>query len=209
MLEEIDHFWKQRYASEKDPVLVARYRNDDRLARDVTFVLPYLKMTDLVLDLGSGPAVLANAIAPFCKHITCVEKQILNWKEVIYHSHIAGVTLNISDFFSSKPFDVILIFGVVNHLKPDEAQKVYTLCSQMMHLGSILILKSQFGIGQDVYVDRFSSELGFHYQSHYRTIAHEMELSRNLFDYQVFDIYPPQLNPHSNTRHYHLLCRLK
>ncbi len=209
MLEKIDAFWKKRYEEEKDSVKLARNRNDGRLEHDVAFLKKHLTQDQTVLDLGAGPAVLANAISPFCKEITCVEKQACDWQKAIKAENVRGVTSDAIQFLADHTYDVILIFGVVNHLTEKEAETLYQNCKKMMHPSSLLILKSQFGVKEDLYIDHFSEELQMDYQSHYRTVEHEMEIAKGAFKYEVFDIYPDHLNPYENTRHYHVVCTLK
>lgn len=209
MLDIIDDYWKNRYETTQSPLLAARHREDDRLKYDVEFIQKLLgENKPTVLDLGSGPCVLANEIAPLCQNIVCVEKQTINWNNAICHNNIAGITEDIVNYRSNIHFDFILIFGVVNHLTPERAEKFYENCLRMMKPTSKLILKSQFAVSEDFYVNTFSHELNARYQSHYRTVETEMNLAKNIFSFEVFDIYPDHLNKYSNSRHLHVVCQI-
>jgi SAM-dependent methyltransferase len=82
-------------------------------------VAALLRLGD-VLDVGSGDGAAASAIAPYCRSLTCIDrnpKMILQAEELLRkYPHVATQVADVHDLpFAAESFDCVLIFHTLTY----------------------------------------------------------------------------------------------
>lgn len=202
---KVDDFWSARTRIE-DPRIATNYRIDDRLALDIALVSKYVEDDCRILDLGAGTCTLACSFLDRSGVVVAVDKYREFLDNAPAHPKLQRVCSDIVDFTSAEKFDVILLFGVVNFLSPEEEARVYRRCAEMVSPGGYVLVKNQCGLAADVVVDTYSDELSSHYHARYPSVESQTGRLRELFDVSVEDIYPPALNRWENTHFFAFIC---
>lgn len=207
MNSTVDEFYKNR-KSNKDKVLAVRLHEDERLKYDLELISNYIDDEKKILDLGCGTGVIVNEIADNCKEIHAVDKYDFFVKECIESPKVKTYVSDIIDFYVEEKFDIIIIFGVMIYITGDDIATVYRNCMDMLNVNGKLIIRNQFGVLDDVLIDKFSEELNFNYFAEYRTKERETKILKNIGfnDVEVIDIYPKEMNKWDNTHNYALIC---
>lgn len=203
---KIDRFWEAR--SRQSGIEAARF-HPEFTPFDVKLAESYLADGTNVLDLGCGTCALANALAERQSlHIHAVDKFP---GMLTFADKRANLTTEVADAVDYKAiykFNVILLFGVINSI-PDCCDRIRMYKNQLDMLvpGGILIVKSQFGIYEEVAFDGFSDGLGMDYTAVYPFINDEQAVLEKLFSVDRIDPYPAEYNNWKNTHFYALVCR--
>lgn len=202
---KIDRFWEAR--SRQLTVEAARF-HPEFTPYDLALIEPHLARDATVLDLGCGTCALANAIAAWeTVHVHAVDKHPGMVDFADRRSNLSTEIADATAYSGDKLFDVILLFGVINSI-PDaeDRMQMYRSLQKMLPQGGKLIVKSQFGVSDDVLVDAYSEDLGMDYAAVYPRVDHEEERLGRLFSLTRIDPYPAEYNRWSNTHFYALLC---
>lgn len=201
-------FYQQVANEAKDKFAPKLNQFNDNSALDASFLATYLNADTELLDLGSGSGLLIEKIYTIPKSITCVEPFEEFSKFIVKAPHIKVVNSTIQDFRTEKKFDVISLFGVMLYLPEDDARAVYSRLFSLLKPHGVLIVKHQFGLNQDVVVNKFSEELGRDYYATYRLLTHEMQLlwKAGFTGVRAIDIYPPHKNRWDNTHAFALVA---
>lgn len=185
--------------------------NDVRLSKfnhfteyDVDFIKKNVNVNSEVLDVGAGSGLIVNQIIESVKFIEALEP-IKAYSDFITRSekiHIVNAT--IEEYTITKQFDFVLCYGVMHYLNAEEAGAFYKKFYHAVKPSGKIIVKNQFGINEDVFINNFSEELQTMYYAEYRTVEHEKKLlaQAGFKNFEVVDIYPPECNRWDNTHYY-------
>lgn len=202
---KIDRFWEAR--SRQSAVEAARF-HPEFTSYDLALIEPHLIGGASVLDLGCGTCALANAIAAReTVHVHAVDKYpgMLDFADK--RSNLSTEVADAVGYGGDRRFDVILLFGVINSIPDaDDRMQMYRTLREMLRQGGKLIVKSQFGIAEEVLVDAYSQDLGMDYAAVYPRVDDEEERLKRLFSVSRIDPYPAEYNRWSNTHFYAFLC---
>jgi cyclopropane fatty-acyl-phospholipid synthase-like methyltransferase len=204
MNEKIFKYYDE-IANKIDNPLLLRNKAKDFTYYDVEFLKKFSDKNKILLDLGSGTGLTINSLMNDFKKIIAVEK----YKEFskFISKEIEIINLDLKDInLNELNFDIVTLFGVMNYFSYDEAKELYKKIYNSFK--GTLIIKNQFGINEDVIVDKFSEELNSYYYSEYRYLQKEIKLLENIgFKIkEVVDIYPPEYNRWDNTHFYAIVC---
>lgn len=166
----------------------------------------FLDKRKTVLDLASGTGLLINKIHNQVAHITAVEPFKEFSQYIIPASNIEIINTTVQNLELTRTFDIITLFELVHYLGYVDANRLYAKCSQWLNPGGMIIIKSHFGIKEDVTVSSWSEELKSDYYSEYRAVDHELVLlkANGICNISVVDIYPPEGNRWTTTHNYAL-----
>ena len=203
----VDDFYKNREFFE-DKITAVRFHKDDRLKYDVDLVSRYLDKGKRLLDLGCGTGAMVDEFVDICKEIYAVDKYDFFVNRCVESAKVKKFVSDITDYRVNEKFDVIIIFGVMIYIIGDDIDRVYENCLSMLNEGGHLIIRNQFGVNEDVLIDKFSEELGRNYFAEYRYLGREVETLKKIgfSRIEVVDIYPKSMNKWSNTHNYVLIC---
>lgn len=204
--KKIDAFWTARTRIE-DPRIATNFREDGRLSYDVNFVRRHLAPGAKILDLGAGTCTLALELLDCAKEVVAVERYAEFLAKVPDHPRLEKVCCNVTDFAPEEMFDIVLMFGVVNYLTSDEERNIYEMCHSVMGRNGVLLVKNQCGLREELIVDHYSTELKENYYARYPAIDNQKSLLSRLFDVEVIDIYPLELNRWPDTHFFAFVCR--
>lgn len=189
---------------------MTRNKAKDFSKYDIQLLKSFADKNKTLLDLGSGTGLLINHLTEDFKSITAIEKYsgfskfIKKTPQInIINDDLLDLSLN-----TSKKFDIISLFGVMNYFDFQEASFLYKKSINFLKEDGILVVKNQMGINEDIIINGFSEELQTNYYSEYRHIDKEISLIKNigLTNIKVIDIYPPEYNRWDNTHFYALIC---
>lgn len=202
---KIARFWEAR--SRQSAVEAARF-HPEFTPYDLALIKPHLFDGATVLDLGCGTCALANSIAAQERvHVHAVDKftGMVNFAEK--RPNLSTEVADAIGYWNNQQFDVILLFGVINSIADvgDRLQMYRTLRKMLLPNGK-LIVKSQFGIVDEVLVDAYSQDLGMDYAAVYPRVDDEEEILKRLFFTTKIDPYPAEYNKWSNTHFYAFMC---
>lgn len=161
-----------------------------------------------ILDIGSGSGLVINKLYRFVKEIVAVDK-FPEFTKYICSPPIKVINDDIFNFSSDEKFELITLFAFMHYFDVNEAKEIYHRFAQNINPGGMMIIKNQFGVYEDVIIDKYSEEQKRSYYSEYRTTAHEIELLKacGIFtEYKVVDIYPPECNRWDNTHFYAIVA---
>jgi cyclopropane fatty-acyl-phospholipid synthase-like methyltransferase len=203
---QIIEFWKER-AKLANPKSTRFHPQHTEY--DLAGLRPLCRPGIKVLDLGCGQCALLNRLVSEAD-VTIHGVDII--PEFLAHAAIdRRITTEVADavtYQSGTLYDLIILAGLVNYVPASfERDLLYERVTSMLKANGVLFLKSQFGTRSGVDVDAWSEALGFHYRAHYPFIDAEISRLNKWFNVEVRDAYPPELNPHTNTRFFHLICR--
>ncbi|MCZ1264081.1 class I SAM-dependent methyltransferase [Paenibacillus tundrae] len=205
---KVDSFFKRR-AKISDPELATHYKKDDTINFDINLIEKYVNTDSKILDLGCGPGRITNILESKVSYIKAVDNQKEFLSSCTNSPKVEKVVAHLADFQDDNKYDAILLFGVLNYFNNDEVEKIYNNCNSMLKMDGVLIVKHACGIFEDVIIDKFSEQINDWYHVLYRHIDKDQVLLEQAgFSSSVVDIYPPRLNPWSNT-HYHAFVAKK
>jgi len=177
---------------------------------DAKFIMEHADGTSELLDLASGTGMALNKYYKRVGHVDAVEMFPEFTKFIAKSPNIDIFNESITDFVSSKKYDIVLMFGIVQYFNENEMKVLYSKYKNYLKPTGKLIIKNQFGVKEDVEVSGFSKELNKPYYSQYRHLDKEVNTLKSLgFDpVVVTDIYPPEANRWDNTHFYAIVASL-
>jgi SAM-dependent methyltransferase len=204
----IKAFWAAR--AERDGVETARF-HPEFTEFDMALITPHLSPGLRVLDLGCGTCVLANEIAArYPVHVHAVDYASGMLRHALPLANLTTEAGDVLTYRSDDVFDIILLFGVINSIVDAGARRaLYMQCHRMLRPGGMLVLKSQFGRENAVFVDTYSDHLGEHYVATYPAVEAEQRMLGEHFCVTRSEPYPDSFNRHANTRFYAFHARRK
>ena len=187
--------------------LEIRNKSLDTSLLDEAYLLKILDKNKKILDLGSGTGLLVNKLLKQGFYIDAVEYYVEFAKFI--DSNIRVHLGDISNYEPEQKYDYITAFGIFNFFSSEEIVDIYKKVYSWISPDGMLVIKQQMGLGHDVLVDGFSSELGVEYYSTYRNVDHELKLLTEV-GFKIIgvdDIYPDEFNRWPNTRFYAIKAR--
>ena len=206
--DKVDAFWEAR-ADIADKRIATHYKKDGAIDYDVELVKQYLTPEAEVCDLGAGTGCMTEMLAPQVKKIVAVEKVKSLLDRVEPLANIEPVCSDIMDFDPHAKFDVVLLFGVINFLAVADEEVLYKKIYRYLKPGGILIANHACGVAAEVIVDKYSEQIGAHYNCRYPFLESEKALLEQNFEVKVVDIYPKELNRWENTHYYAFVAQKK
>jgi SAM-dependent methyltransferase len=195
-------FWRQR--SRSNEPAAARF-HPEHTPIDQDWIAGYLKPDARVLDLGCGTCTLANWLVGTGATVLAVDREPEFLRHAAAHARMKTTVADVSDFRTSETFDLVLLFGVINFIFSAEARlRLYQRIASYLRPSGRLLLKSQFGHFEEVQVNGYSLALSAQYAAIYPRIADELLLLQDSFRTVKYALYPRYLNPHANTRFFHV-----
>lgn len=206
--KKIDIFWKKR-TKIKDPRVATHFRRDDTHLYDLKLIRKYIKPTSKILDLACGTCYITNELVEEVKYIKAVDKFSGFLKYCKKVNNLETVENDLLEFKDKKKYDIILLIGIMMFFNDQETKKIYRNCSRLLSDGGVVIIRQQFGVKDDVIINKFSKDIGSQYFSYYRNLKKEAGILKNFFNVKVIDIFPKKMNAWANTHHYALVCKKK
>ncbi len=201
-------FWKTLASSNPDEKTVKVNPINDLTHIDANFILRYVNENTDILDLASGTGLTINRLYDKVRHIDAVELFPEFSKFIKSNPKITVINQDIVEFQTEKKYDIITMFGIVSYFNEEDIKKIYYKYFDTLKLGGKLIVKSQFGVKEDVEVSGFSQELQKDYFSLYRHLEKEVKILESVGykNIDVVDIYPPENNRWDNTHFYAIVA---
>jgi len=201
-------YWITTANNASDPLQVKVNPINDHTQLDADFIMKYAGMQTEILDLGSGSGLILNKIYDKVGYICAVEPFKEFTKFIIDSKNIEINNQFLMDFNNDKQFDLITIFGVIQYFSEEEAVAIYQKYLSYLKKGGKIIVKNQFGIKEDIFIDGYSEEQQRDYFSNYRHLDKEISMLRKVGykNIEVFDIYPPECNRWENTHFYAIVA---
>lgn len=201
-------FWKTLASSNPDEKTVKVNPINDLTHIDANFILRYVNENTDILDLASGTGLTINRLYDKVRHIDAVELFPEFSKFIKSNPKITVINQDIVEFQTEKKYDIITMFGIVSYFNEEDIKKIYYKYFDTLKPGGKLIVKSQFGVKEDVEVSGFSQELQKDYFSLYRHLEKEVKILESVGykNIDVVDIYPPENNRWDNTHFYAIVA---
>lgn len=206
----IDRFFNSRVNLD-DNYLISRYSHNNRDEYDFELIKKYIDEKSRVLDLGCGTGILEAKLYEHVKEIIGVDKYKGFLEKAFKKPNIQYIEGDISELKSlniKSPFDLILLFGVTMYLTDQELDNIINEAIKLLSPNGTFIIKNQWGLDQELIVDKYSEKLKSIYYAKYRRLKDMCELikSKNL-SCEVCDIYPAEMNNWTNTHEYALIIK--
>ena len=200
-------YWTQKSRSNVTPLTAKVRSTNDFSQMDADFICQYVGPDCDLLDLATGTGITLNKYSDRVKSVVAVERYPEFTQFIEKRPNVEVVISNILDFETPKKFDVITFFGTVQYFNQEEVALLYRKYKAFLKPQGKFLVKTQFGVKEDVLVDGFSEELQCNYYSEYRTLNHEIAILKQAgFSHvEIVDIYPPEFNRWENTHFYALI----
>ena len=203
----VDNFFKGRF-NVSDNYLASRYSINDRDDFDINLISNYINSNSKIIDLGCGTGVLEKKLHTQVKSILGVDKYQEFIDRAFKSNNIQYLVSSLTELSIDDKFDLILLFGVSMYLSDEEFDIVLDKIISLMHKESILIIKNQWGIKDDVIINKYSDNLKSMYYAKYRSIKNVCKLLKKKgFIGNIVDIYPPSYSKWNNTHEYALVLK--
>jgi SAM-dependent methyltransferase len=204
------NFWQGKALNRPTEAAAKVNARNDHSLLDAAFVLQYATKDTALLDLASGTGLLLNKIYDKVRAIVAVERFAEFSRFIQKADNITVINEDIKRYAPAPAaaFDLITMFGAVQYFDYSEIAEIYRKYFECLKPQGKLIIKSQFGVKEDVFISGYSEELKEDYFSQYRYIGHEVELltGTGYRHLEVVDIYPPEYNRWDNTHFYAIVA---
>ncbi|HRF11448.1 MAG TPA: class I SAM-dependent methyltransferase [Candidatus Accumulibacter phosphatis] len=197
----VDQFWRKRSMQG-----CGRWTQPCMLEYELTILMPHVTPNCRILDLGSGPASLSRRLLAPSASLTAVDKYGGFLDSIPPDRRTRVVCRDVIDFDYPHPYDLILLFGVVTHLDPDEELKVYEGAARGLARSGIFAVKNQVSRTVEKVVDGYSADLDCDYVARYPDIPGQRERLGRFFSTVTVLPYPPEFNQWPDTEHVCFLC---
>lgn len=198
----IREFWR-----EKAKGGTTRWTGDDMLAFDRSIVGPEVPPKARILDLGSGFGELSTSVTPVDGQLLAVDAEPGMAPGFAGDSRFRFEVGDVAAYRPDETFDVVLLFGVVTHLTPEQEVAVYDTIHNCLADEGVAIIKNQCSDGASFVVDTVSKELGGRYVGRYPSIEEQSRRLAQQFESVNIVEYPPNLKMHDNSSHVAFFCR--
>ena len=208
MNRKVDDFFRGRF-SINDKYEAVRYRINDRISYDIKFLKNYINSNSMVLDLGCGTGIIEEHLVNHVKGITAVDKYEEFILRGIKSPKIKYIVSDVAEYLDDQKYNLIMLFGVAIYLSDSECSRLYENVIKMLDKDGFFIIKNQFGVNEEVVVDKYSEELKSEYYAVYRHLPVAVSSLEEYFTVNIVDIYPSFVNRWGNTHEYALVCTPK
>lgn len=202
------NYWTKIAKNNPNPLIAKVNSCNDFTQMDADFILKYADENTNILDLASSTGLTINKYYNKVKHIEAVELYEEFTKFIAKTDKISIVNCNVTKYSTTKIFDIITMFGITMYFNNEEVVDLYKRYYAFLKKDGRLIVKSQFGIKEDVEIAGYSDELKTDYFCFYRHIDKEVRILENIGykNIEVVDIYPPECNRWKNTHFYAIVA---
>jgi cyclopropane fatty-acyl-phospholipid synthase-like methyltransferase len=206
--EAIEVFWTAR--AQSSDVRASRFHSK-HTAFDLESIGAIVSSGSRILDLGCGRGEVAIALAQAGHHITAVDFMAKFLEHIPNDVNIETVVCDAREYLKiEKSFDAVLMLGLITSFpNADDRDTLYRNAHQMLRPEGTLFIKAQFGLREDVLVDKWSEDLGMHYTGMYPSKDDELARLGILFDVECVDPYPEEFNRYANTRMQYMIAHPK
>ena len=200
-------YWTQKSRSNVTPLTAKVRSTNDFSQMDADFICQYVGPDCDLLDLATGTGITLNKYSDRVKSVVAVERYAEFTQFIEKRPNVEVVVSDITDFETTRKFDVINFFGIIQYFNRGEAAGLYRKYKAFLKPNGKILIKNQFGVKEDVLVDGFSEELQCNYYSEYRTLDTETAILKQagFSRFEIVDIYPPEFNRWQNTHFYALI----
>lgn len=199
-------FWHKRAVIPSDKS--TRF-HESHLDFDMQALIPLCNARTRLLEIGCGRCTLLNRLVAevgLTAHGVDVVPEFL--ESALSDPRLTTEVADAAAYAPANGFDVIVLAGLINYLpNAQNRDEFYERIVEALTPGAILFIKSQFGRDHDVEVNNWSEALSENYICLYPALSTEVERLERWFDVDIYDPYPTELNPHVNTKFFHLVCR--
>lgn len=201
-------YWTQKSRSNVTPLTAKVHSTNDFSQMDADFICQYVNQNSDLLDLATGTGITLNKYSDRVKSVVAVERFPEFAQFIEKRPNVEVVISDITEFETTRKFDVINFFGIISYFNRDEIARLYSKYKVFLKPTGKFLIKNQFGVREDVLVDGFSEELRCNYCSEYRSIETETTILKQagFSHFEVVDIYPPEFNRWQNTHFYALIA---
>ncbi len=200
--ELIREFWRDRALSGD-----SRWTASTTLKYELAFMERLVRPDARILDVGAGTGNLSRPLCPDGGSLVAVDAEPLMAPSFADDPRFEFVASDVSSLSLEGRFDLVIMFGVVTHLAPDEEWAAYRCLAMHVNSGGVVVVKNQCAHDDEFTVDGFSTALGCRYCARYPNAEAQAARLRSLFEYVTIQTYPDQLNPHPNSHHVAFVCR--
>ncbi len=203
----VEEFWKSR--SENIRGNQASRFHPEHTPIDQGLIKILCRPESSVLDLGCGDCIISNWLVSECgASVRAVDKQHSFLQAAIDHPNLHKEVADAAAYPFFESYDMILMMGLINFIfNPGARFSLYKAAVEHLKTGGSLLIKSQFGIDEDVEINTFSEALNAQYCALYPHIDSEVELLKKVASVKVEELYPPEMNPHKNTKFFHIVAK--
>lgn len=197
-------YWTKVADNNPDPLAAKVNACNDFTQMDADFIMKYANSSSNILDLASSTGLTINKYYHKVNHIEAVELYENFTKYIEKTDRISIVNCKVQDYSTDKQFDIVTMFGITFYFNDNEVVDLYKRYQGFLKNSGKLIVKSQFGVSEDVVIAGYSQELKTDYYAWYRHIDKEVAILKNIGfkNIEVVDIYPPECNRWDNTHFY-------
>jgi 2-polyprenyl-3-methyl-5-hydroxy-6-metoxy-1,4-benzoquinol methylase len=199
--EIIQHFWAQRASTGQ-----TRWTNSSFLEYELETLRNFELYNTRILDLGSGFGELSRQLCGPNGVLYAVDAEI-TFSELFNQQNYYFKVADVTEFRSTKTFDLILLFGVVTYLTLFEENTVYSNIASMKDPSGVVVVKNQCSIDKEFIYDGFSAELGCRYVGRYPSIGDQFVRLKEHFASVEVRPYPATFKIHETSEHVMFVCR--
>lgn len=197
----IDQFWTNRSTQGS-----GRWTDPRMLEFELAMLSPIASRAGRILDLGSGPAVLSQHLLHDATTLTAVDRYPAFLDQIPDVSCIHKICDDVVRFDYPEHYDLILLFGVVTHLDPEEELAVYAKAARGLLPAGVLAVKNQVARGAEKQVDGYSEALGCRYVGRYPGVQEQAGRLARHFRRVEPVWYPTEFDAWPDTTHVCFLC---
>lgn len=197
----IDQFWRRRSATG-----AGRWTENPMLAFERDLLAPMVGVNCRILDLGSGPAELSRSLLHDTARLHAVDKYPGFLASIPDDPRISRQCEDLSSFATTDRFELVLLFGVVTHLEPDEEKAIYGRARSWLAAEGTMVVKHQISRGSELIVDGYSEALQCHYVARYPALDTQEYILTTYFNAVTVVSYPDAFNPWPTTQHAAFIC---
>lgn len=197
----IDKFWQQRATQSK-----GRWTESSLMDFELGFLANHVTPHCRILDLGSGPALLSRLLMTESATLTAVDKYQGFLDKIPPDPRITKICSDVVEFQYPIPYNLILLFGVVTHLEPEEELRVYENALAGLSPSGVLVVKNQVSLFEEKRVDTYSKNLDCRYVGRYPDIPGQTSRLRKFFGSVETLHYPKDFNKWADTKHVAFIC---
>jgi hypothetical protein len=159
-----------------------------------------------ILDLGSGHGELSRPLAGEAADLVAVDFAPAYARSFTGSRH-RFEACGLDAFEPDERFDLVLLFGVVTSLEPDDEARLYERMATWITDDGVAVVKNQCSIGAEFVKTGWSDALGADYSGRYPNVEEQARRLRRAFAAVEVVPYPAHLNTWETSAHVAFVCR--